>query len=188
MHESDQQQVRCAATEYFALVEAGALAPDERVELLDGLIVSMSPQQPLHAATVWWIRGRLAALVGDHAIVRSQLPLLAAAASVPEPDVAVVPFRSDGYQSGHPDRCLLVVEAADSSVGQDRLTKSRIYAAAEIPDYWLVNLRDQRVEWFRAPDARAYRYRESGIATADEGLPPTPLDLRLCAEDLFPPR
>lgn len=188
MDEAAQQQIRCMSEEYFALVDAGLLAADEKVELLHGLIVSMSPQQPLHAATVWWISGKLAALVGDRAIIRSQLPLLAAADSVPEPDVAVVPMRSDGYQDAHPDRCLLVVEVADSSVGQDRLTKSRIYAAAQVPDYWLVNLRDRRVEWFRAPDAGASRYRESGVATGDEGLPPTLLDLGLRAADLFAPR
>lgn len=174
--------------EYFALVDAGLLAPDEKVELLHGLIVSMSPQQPAHAATVWWISGRLGALVGDRAIVRSQLPLLAAVDSVPEPDVAVVALRSDGYQDAHPDHALLVVEVADSSVGQDRLTKSRIYAAADVPDYWLVNLRDRRVEWFSAPDPNASRYRQSGVAAGDEAIPPTPLDLRLCAADLFPPR
>ncbi len=178
----------CLAQEYFALVEVGLLSPDDRVELLQGLIVSMSPQQPRHAATVWWISGRLASMVGNRGLVRSQLPLVAAANSVPEPDVAVVPFRPDSYQSSHPGEALLVVEVADSSIGQDRLTKSRIYAAAGIPDYWLVNLRDSRVEWFRAADVAKRSYRESGAAVGGDRLPPTVLDLDLRADDLFPPR
>jgi Uma2 family endonuclease len=178
----------CDVHEYFALVEAGLLAPDDRTELLQGLIVSMSPQQPRHAATVWWISGRLSTLIGDRGIVRSQLPFLAARNSVPEPDVAVVPFRTDGYQSEHPDRGILVVEVADSSVGQDRLTKSRIYALAGVQDYWLVNLRDQCVEWFSAPDSAVGVYRDRGRASGDDRLPATALELLLRASDLFPPR
>ncbi len=188
MNEVGQPSSGCLAKEYFALVETGLLAPDDRVELLEGLVVSMSPQQPRHAATVWWISGRLNALIGDRGIVRSQLPFLATANSVPEPDIAVVPFRVDGYQSAHPDRCLLAVEVADTSVAQDRLTKSRIYAAADVTDYWLVNLREQRVEWFRTPDTTARVYRESGMASGDERLPPTSLNLELRVADLFPPR
>jgi len=180
--------IGCNADEYFALVDAGMLAPDDRTELLRGLIVSMSPQQPRHAATVWWISGRLTALVGDRGIVRAQLPFLASVNSVPEPDVAVVPFRFDGYQTEHPDRGLLVVEVADASVGQDRFTKSTIYALAGVPDYWLVNLRDRCVEWFRAADPGAGVYRDRGVASGDERLPATLLELLLRASDLFPPR
>jgi Uma2 family endonuclease len=175
------------ADEYFSLVDEGLLTADDKVELLRGLIVSMSPQHPRHAATVWWIGGRLAAMVGDRGIVRSQLPFLAAADSVPEPDTAVVPFRFDGYQSAHPDRGLLVIEVADSSVGQDRLTKARIYAAAAVPDYWLVNLREMHVEWFCDPDTDGRIYRRSGVAADNEELPPTLLELKVRALDLFPP-
>jgi Uma2 family endonuclease len=188
MDTHDQHPIGCDADEYFALADAGMLAPDDRTELLRGLIVSMSPQQPRHAATVWWISGRLSAIVGDRGIVRSQLPFVASANSVPEPDVAVVPFLFDGYQTGHPNRGLLVVEVADASVGQDRFTKSTIYALAGVPDYWLVNLRDRCVEWFRSPDRAAGVYRNRGAASGDERLPATSLELLLRASDLFPPR
>jgi Uma2 family endonuclease len=188
MNEHGQHPIGCDIDEYFALADTGSIAPDDRTELLQGLIVSMSPQHPRHAATVWWISGRLAALVGDRGIVRSQLPFLVGRDSVPEPDVAVVPFRFDGYQTSHPDRGLLIVEVADASLGQDRFTKSRIYALAGVPDYWLVNLRDRCVEWFRAPDPDGGVYGDCGIATADERLPPTVLELVLRASDLFPPR
>jgi len=188
MDPSGQHPTGCLASEYFAMVETGLLAPDDKVELLHGLIVSMSPQQPRHAATVWWISGKLAALVGERAIVRSQLPFVASTTSVPEPDVAVVPFRFDGYQRAHPERALLVVEVADSSAAQDRLTKSSIYARAQVPDYWIVNLRDQCVEWFHDADVASGAYRRSGIAAGEQRLPATPLDWILRAIDLFPPR
>jgi len=173
---------------YFQLVEEGLLAPDDRVELLEGIIVSMAPQQPGHAATVWRVGGILDRLVGRRAMVRSQLPFLAGAKSVPEPDLAVVPWNEDEWSNEHPDHCLLAVEVSDSSLAQDRLTKSRIYAAAGAPDYWIVNLRNRTVEWFTAPDVAARVYTVSGVAAGIERLPPTRLGLEVAAEDLFPPR
>jgi len=178
----------CTPQRYFRLVEEGLVAPDDRIELLEGLIVSMAPQQPAHAATVWRVNNRLAALIGERAMVRSQLPLLAGSLSVPEPDIAVVPYRSDEWANSHPDHCLLAVEVSDSSLAQDRLTKSRIYAAAGVEDYWIVNLQDRRVEWFSAPDTEPRVYLQCGIAAGEEALPATRLELAVCAADLFPPR
>lgn len=173
---------------YFQLVEEGLIAPDDRVELLEGIIVSMAPQQPGHAATVWRVGGILDRLVGQRAMVRSQLPFLAGAKSVPEPDLAVVPWNEDEWSTEHPDRCLLAVEVSDSSLAQDRLTKSRIYAAAGVADYWIVNLRNRTVEWFSAPDAAARVYAASGVAAGPEHLTFTALGLQVSAEDLFPPQ
>lgn len=173
---------------YFQLVEEGLLAPDDRVELLEGIIVAMAPQQPAHAATVWWIGGFLDRLVARRAIVRSQLPFLAGVKSVPEPDLAVVPWNEDGWQFEHPDHCLLAVEVADSSLPQDRLTKSRIYAAASVTDYWIVNLRNRTVEWFSSPDPAARVYGARGVASGGEALSITDLGLSVAAGDLFPPQ
>lgn len=187
MEASNPTAGRIDSKRYFQMVEEGLLCPDDRVELLDGIIVAMAPQQPMHAATVWRINGKLTRLVADRAMVRSQLPLLAGALSVPEPDIAVVPNRADEWQSSHPDLCILAVEVADSSLPQDRITKSRIYAAAGVRDYWVVNLRKRCVEWYSDPDRESRVYRASGIASGDEALPPTALDLQLNAEELFPP-
>lgn len=173
---------------YFRLVEEGLLAPDDRVELLEGIIVAMGPQQPAHAATVWRVGGVLDRLVARRAMVRSQLPFLAGVKSVPEPDLAVVPWDDDEWQFQHPDRCLLAVEVADSSLPQDRLTKSRIYAAASVTDYWIVNLRNRTVEWFSSPDPAAQVYAKSGVASGSEALSVTALGLSVVADELFPPR
>jgi Uma2 family endonuclease len=83
--------------------------------------------------------------------------------SVPEPDVAVVSGQAADYDDAHPTTALLVVEVADSSVAEDRLTKAAIYAAANIPEFWIVNLRDDCVEVFRTPDAPARRYVETSV-------------------------
>jgi len=99
----------------------------------------------------------------ERAVVSTQLSFIAGPFSVPAPDVAVVPGRYEDYDQTHPRTALLVVEVADSSLKQDRLTKAMIYAAAGIPEYWIVNVVDQQVEVHREPDRRARRYREVTI-------------------------
>ncbi len=90
-----------------------------------------------------------------------QTPLRAGDRSVPEPEVAVVAGGPYDYSKAHPASALLVVEVADSSLPQDRLTKSRIYAAAGIPEYWIVNLRERCVEVLTKPDHARRIYAES---------------------------
>jgi Uma2 family endonuclease len=89
---------------------------------------------------------------------------------VPEPDLAVVAGAVDDYQTSHPRTALLVIEVADSSLKQDRLSKARIYAAAGIPEYWIVNLRDEVVEVMRDPDPERARYRDVRSAARGERL------------------
>jgi len=117
---------------YFALVEEGLLRADDRVELLEGMIVATSPQNPRHASATTRVYDALREALGRRAVIRVQLPLIAGAYSVPEPDVAVVPGRPADYDDAHPTTALLVVEVADSSLVEDRLTKAAIYAAADI--------------------------------------------------------
>jgi Uma2 family endonuclease len=72
------------------------------------------------------------------------------------------------YERAHPSQALLIVEVASSSLAQDRLTKSRIYAAAGVPEYWIVNLRDDALEVHRHPDASAARYAEEQVLRRGE--------------------
>jgi Uma2 family endonuclease len=155
---------------YFDLIAAGIVRPDDRVELLEGVIVAMSPQNPPHAAATSQVDRALREAIGRRAAIRVQLPLLAGPYSAPEPDVAVVPGRESDYYDTHPTTALLVVEVADSSLIQDRLTKAAVYAAAGIREYWLVNLRDDCVEVFRAPDPAARRYTEKREAHRGDRL------------------
>jgi len=145
---------------YFDLVRAGAIEEGDRVELLEGLVVAAPPQGPLHAAVLSAIYFAISRAVGERATVRVQMPLVVGSASVPEPDLALVAGNPFDYADCHPIEALLVVEVADSSLPQDRLTKSRIYAAAAIPEYWIVNLRDRCVEVLTKPDRERRLYGE----------------------------
>lgn len=161
---------RYTSESYFRLVETGVLRPEDRVELLEGVIVAMSPQNPPHASVTAQVSDTLRDAIRKRAVIRVQSPLVASGYSVPEPDIAVVPGRHSDYVSGHPTTALLVVEVADTSLLPDRLTKAAIYATAGIPEYWVVNLRDDCVEVFRAPEQSAGRYSENLIARRGERL------------------
>ncbi len=180
--------VRYTAARYLALVTDGAITPEDRVELLEGLIVASPPHSPTHASGIQWACEALTRAVGARALVRAQLPLIAGFRSVPEPDVTVVPGRKEDYLYSHPTTALLVVEAADSSTVQYRLTKGPIYAAAGIPEYWLVNLRADCVEVFRRPWPARRRYREARLARrgARLGLVALP-GVAVAVADLLPP-
>ena len=172
---------------YFALVDEGVLAPDDRVELLEGVVVAMAPQNTPHASGVARANIALIEAIGRRAVVRTQLSFIAGPYSVPEPDVAVVPGRYEDYDDAHPQSAILVVEVADSSLKQDRLTKARIYSAAEVPEYWIVNVVHDQVEVYRDPDRQARRYRRVTIAQRGDRLTPIEFpDVAIRVDDLLP--
>jgi Uma2 family endonuclease len=174
---------------YFGLVEAGVLSEDDRVELLEGVVVAMTPQNPPHATGVAKAYETLFLAVGRRAHVRSQLSLVLGRHSVPEPDLAVVPGCADDYAASHPTTAWLVIEVADTSLQPDRLTKAAIYAAAGIPEYWIVNLRDCVVEVRRGPDAARALYRELHTAGRGERIELVALPgASVAAADLLPAR
>jgi len=139
--------------EYESLVERGLLA-DSRVELLLGALVDVTPQGPLHANVVRRLGERLVRELSRDVHTRVQSPLALSDASEPEPDLAVVP--AGDYDTAHPDRALLVVEVADTSLQKDRGIKTALYAMAGIPEFWLVNLAEKIVEVHRQPSAGRY--------------------------------
>jgi len=161
---------RIPASEYLRLVETGVLGEDDRVELLEGVIVAMTPSDPRHATATMNVTFALARSIGGRAAVRTQCSFIASAWSVPEPDVAVVPGALNDYWDAHPSRALLIVEVADSSLKQDRLSKSRIYAAAGVSEYWIVNLRESVVEVMRDPDPATALYRSARTCRAGDEI------------------
>ncbi len=180
---------RYTAARYFALVDEGVLGPDDRVELLEGVIVAMSPHNPPHASAVRRVSKALDRAVGDRAVVSVQLPLVVSDESVPEPDVAVGAGRESDYDAVHPTTALLVVEVADSSLLGDRLTKGPIYAAAGIAEYWILNLRDDVIEVFRDPDRETGRYRDVRTLGRDGRLSMLAFsDANIAVDDLLPRR
>jgi Uma2 family endonuclease len=172
---------------YFALAECGILAPDDRVELLEGQIVSMAPPSPLHNAIVHHVQEVLMRRLPAGTLVRTQMTFLAGPKSVPEPDVAVVPGRNADYLRRHPSKVHLLVEVADSSLAQDRLTKAAIYARAGVPTFWIVNLRDNSIECFAEPDQIGRRYTQTLRATGNDRLPLEAFpDVVIGAAEMFP--
>jgi Uma2 family endonuclease len=140
--------------EYDRLVEAGAF-DGERLELIHGRIVRMSPQGALHYSVVnRLLQVLLPALLG-RAMVACQSPL-ALGESEPEPDLSVLPLSPDTYAGGLPDSAFLVIEVADSSLAYDTRVKSRLYAEAGIPEFWLFDVQGGRVLVHRAPSAAGY--------------------------------
>jgi Uma2 family endonuclease len=139
--------------EYDRLVDLGWFV-DERIELLRGMLVKMSPQNWLHAAAVAFFNERLVLQLAGLHEVRPQLPFAADDWSEPEPDLAVV--RKDPARRAHPSELLLVVEIADSLLRADRGLKLAIYAEAGVPEYWIVDVKQLIVEVHTVPSDGRY--------------------------------
>jgi Uma2 family endonuclease len=188
MAQAPQPEPLFTAERYFALVDEGVLQPDDRVELLEGVIVAMPPSNPPHAGYTSLVAHHLGRLVGDRAVVRPQAPLPLGLLSVPEPDIAIVAGKHADYLRHHPTTALLVVEVAHTSLPQDRLTKAAIYAAAGIPEYWIVNVRDHALEILRAPDRRLRLYADRRTAAPDEVVALVALpDVHVPVASILPP-
>jgi Uma2 family endonuclease len=126
----------------------------ERVELVHGMVVAMSPIRPPHANAVSTLQERLTLLLSGRAKVRVQQPFLAQDDSEPEPDLAVVPLGR--YVEKHPDRALLIVEVAETSLEYDRKTKAPLYAASGVPEYWIVDIAGRAIEVYTEPTGDRY--------------------------------
>jgi Uma2 family endonuclease len=143
--------------EYDRAVEAGVFALDARLELIDGEILTMTPQGSRHTTGVELVAEALRAAFGAGFRVRVQFPLATDDYSEPEPDVAVVEGGIRDYRDAHPTAALLVVEVSDDSLRRDRTTKQRLYARGGIPEYWVLALADAGLEVYRDPAADGYR-------------------------------
>jgi Uma2 family endonuclease len=168
---------RFKRVEYERLTELGVFKPGERLELLDGLLVVREPQATPHATAVRLALGALRAAFGTSWLVETQLPIALDDASEPEPDVSVVPGDARSYREAHPSHPVLVVEVADTSLGEDRTLKGGLYARASIPDYWIVNLPDRVLEVHREPvpsDAAPFgwRYASALVLRPPDGVTP----------------
>jgi Uma2 family endonuclease len=132
------QRHRYTLADYHRMGETGILAPDARVELIDGEIVDMPPPGSLHAGKVNRLTRLLQRAVGDDAVLLVQNPIVLGKYSAPQPDLALAMPRADFYESRHPgpDDVVLVVEVADTSWRFDRDVKVRLYAAHAVPEVW----------------------------------------------------
>ncbi len=145
--------------EYHRLADAGILSEDDRVELVTGEVVEMSPIGSHHAACVRALQELVQEKLRRTAQVSVQNPIQLDEHSEPQPDVALLKPRKDRYAHAHPKPAdvLLVIEVADTSIEYDRSVKLPLYAHAEIPEAWLVDLNQQLIQAFSAPRSGQYQ-------------------------------
>lgn len=168
--------------------EAGLFA-NERVELLDGTIVTMSAQSSPHAGTVYRLQRVLVGALGEQFAVRSQLPLVLDDWSEPEPDVAVCTLDPRDYFDAHPHpaEVVLVCEVAISSLAYDRAEKAAAYARSAIPAYWIIDVDRRLIHVLTDPDRTARRYeREQTFGENDQVAVPN--GRSVAVSTILPPR
>lgn len=171
--------------QFDQMVEAGVFGPEERVELLDGEILDMAPQKSRHATAVTLVGDAVRSIFGADATVRSQLPFGLDDHSEPEPDVAVVSGHPRDYRDAHPSRALLICEVSDSTLAYDRGRKLAAYARAGIPEYWILDLKAERLEVYRQPHAGGYSL--ASIKQPHEQIAPLGCETRaILVQELLP--
>jgi Uma2 family endonuclease len=150
---------RFTVDEFHRMGEAGILSDADRVELINGEIVEMAPIGYGHAGCVRDLDAWLQVTLRGEAVVSQQQPLKVDHDGEPIPDIVILRPRKDRYRGDHPTSAdaLLIIEVADTSVFFDRNVKSRMYALAGVPEYWVVDLPRSSVVVFEAPDRGEYR-------------------------------
>ena len=144
--------------EYHRMGEVGILTERDRVELIEGELIAMSPIGSEHAGTVNALNRLLVQAVGERGVVAVQNPVRLDDLSEPQPDFAVLKPRADDYRRATPRSAdvLLIVEVADTSLAYDRDVKRSLYARYGVPEFWIVNLATNEVEVCRAPTGDQY--------------------------------
>jgi Uma2 family endonuclease len=187
MTESGVTKHRLTVDDYYRMAEVGVLAPDARVELIDGEIVDMPPIGSPHSGTSTWLHRQFIADVGDKAIVASQsMTLILGRYSAPQPDLMLLRPRADCYRRSNPTAhdVLLVVEMSESTLPYDRKIKAPLYARHGVHEMWIVNLRHRELLCMRQP--RLNDYADIETLKAPGRVPITALDgIRVDLSRLF---
>lgn len=168
--------------EYDKLVATGALE-GVPVELLDGMLVAkVSPAGADHSTLTERLAKMLARGLRANMAIRMNMPFAASDDSEPEPDIAIV---GDSRRDAHPDHADLLVEVCHSSDYNDRVIKTRIYAQAKVPEYWIVDVDDESIEIYTKP--RGKTYAEKRLVTEGAIAPAALPDARVELAALFAP-
>lgn len=174
--------------DYYRMGEAGVFAPDESVELLEGGIYEVSPKNPKHTGTVRRAARLFAQELGGRVYLMTQDPARMSDTSEPEPDITLALPRADDYMDAHPtpEQILLVVEVSLTTLTYDRNIKGRIYAAAGIKQYLVLNLRERQLEDHRDPSAEGYGTKHTYTADESFNLVAFP-EIEIKVGNLLPP-
>jgi len=163
---------RLTVADFYRMGEVGLLAPEARVELIEGGIVDMAPIGSRHASTVNRLARTMTLAIGNSALLSVQAPICLGDYSVPQPDLALLKPRSDHYADALPTAAdtLLVIEVSHSSSTYDRQVKTAIYARHGIAEVWIIDLDFSLARFYRRPEGERYL-----DITATETPGPTPV-------------
>ncbi len=177
-----------SAEEYQRMIEFGIFREDERIELIEGRIVQMSPKNLKHALATTRSNRCFQKLSGDRAFVRVQDPILLNDFSEPEPDIVLVAPPDERYLENHPKPkdIFLVLEIADSSIFYDRDEKGPLFARNGIVQYCLLNLQSRELEDYREPSPNGYRRKQTYTEEQSFTLVAFP-KISIKVKDLLPP-
>ena len=177
---------RFTVEEYLKMVETGILNEDDRVELLDGEVVTKMTPGPAHNASVANLTRLLILGLGSRAVLLPGPTVRLSKMSAPEPDLLLVRPEPRAYRDRYtePGDVLLLIEVADSSLSRDRNLKLPLYAEAGIREYWIVNEQDQTIEVYLEPSGSGYRSPQTygrGETVNPSAFP----DLRISLNEIF---
>jgi Uma2 family endonuclease len=163
--------------EWHHMGKTGLFGEDARMELLDGEVIEMAPIGSRHAGCVKYLARALIVAAGDRAVVAIQDPVVLDNRSEPQPDLAVLAPRSDGYRESHPTppEIILLIEVSDTTLAFDRDVKAASYGRAGVPECWIVDLAGDQVLVLRSPGPGGYgdvrvlhRGETAGVATLSD--------------------
>ena len=171
--------------QYYKMAEVGILRPSDRVELINGEIIQISPIKSTHASIVDTLAENLIGDLRGKAIIRVQNPLSIDNHSEPEPDLLVAKLQKNKYRSRHPQPkdVLLLIEVSDSTLEKDRKMKLELYAKAKIAEYWIVNIPEKQIEIYRKPSGK--KYKEKSIFRKKEIAKCSTIDFKINVKELF---
>ena len=174
--------------EYYRMAEAGILHHTERVELIEGEVLVIAPLGHRHAGVMRRVARLFHHAARDAVTVSVQNPIHLGERSEPQPDIAILRFREDDYLDAHPgpDDILLVIEVSDTTLAYDVAVKVKLYADANIPETWVMNLPGDCLEGFSEPGPQGYA-RHTTYRRGERISPASRPDLEFAVDDLLPP-
>jgi Uma2 family endonuclease len=179
------QPYRFTVAEYQRIYEAGAIAPDVRTELIEGMIVKMSPLGFRHQACINRLNRKFCALIQNRAIISVQNSVVLGD-SQPQPDLMILQETENFYEDRSPEvaEVLLLIEVADSTLKSDREVKGPLYARSGIGEFWLVDLEHKKLEVYRDPSPEGYQTKFT-LTAADRAACLAVPDESIALSDLF---
>lgn len=170
----EESLYRLSIEQYHSMIQGGILTSDDRVELIEGVLVARMPTKPPHVYVIEAVEELLLGIIPTGWRVRTQKPITLED-SEPEPDLAIAKGDRRTYMTNHPRAIdlAIVIEVSDSTLDRDRSMKQRIYARAGIAEYWIVNINERQVEVYTQPDLTGVEptYRKQRIFSTADSVP-----------------